>query len=342
MAHFELAGGQTSQAVQHRHVEELWFVVHRGGRDVVGRRGGRGRPRGRCLRCASRRGRRSSSARPGPARWPRSRSRCRPGRSTGRRPSPPRGRGRRASSGVVAFRATAWQAIARPTVVGASATSSRWQAHPFHDADSPVRKQSASGSGSRPAREVEAPGAAVVGDRPTTLRPGSRSPRRRRGSPSRPCTARRSACGGRRSRRRDAVEQLPGGQLAVEDVAADEAVRVLHVVRADHLPVQDRRREAGRDLLQLARSPGRRRRRARRVRLGRPAVRHPLREHRHHVVALRGQRGVEHAGDADVGERPASRPGRPPPPGTPAPRRRGTARARWCPRRRRATARDGW
>ena len=28
MAHFELAAGQTSQAVQHRQVEELWFVVH--------------------------------------------------------------------------------------------------------------------------------------------------------------------------------------------------------------------------------------------------------------------------------------------------------------------------
>ena len=27
MAHFELAAGQTSQAVQHRLVEELWFVV---------------------------------------------------------------------------------------------------------------------------------------------------------------------------------------------------------------------------------------------------------------------------------------------------------------------------
>ena len=27
MAHFELAAGQTSQAVQHRQVEELWFVV---------------------------------------------------------------------------------------------------------------------------------------------------------------------------------------------------------------------------------------------------------------------------------------------------------------------------
>jgi mannose-6-phosphate isomerase-like protein (cupin superfamily) len=27
MAHFELAAGHTSQAVQHREVEELWFVV---------------------------------------------------------------------------------------------------------------------------------------------------------------------------------------------------------------------------------------------------------------------------------------------------------------------------
>ena len=27
MAHFELPAGQTSQAVRHRHVEELWFVM---------------------------------------------------------------------------------------------------------------------------------------------------------------------------------------------------------------------------------------------------------------------------------------------------------------------------
>ena len=43
------------------------------------------------------------------------------------------------------------------------------------------------------------------------------------------------------------VEQLVGRQLAVEDVAADEAVLVLHLVRPDHLAVQDRVGEAGRD-----------------------------------------------------------------------------------------------
>ena len=36
------------------------------------------------------------------------------------------------------------------------------------------------------------------------------------------------------------VEQLRRRELAVEDVAADQAVGVLHVVRADHLAVQDR------------------------------------------------------------------------------------------------------
>ena len=49
--------------------------------------------------------------------------------------------------------------------------------------------------------------------------------------------------------RRAQVEQLVGRQLAVEDVAADEAVLVLHLVRADDLAVQDRVGEAGRDLL---------------------------------------------------------------------------------------------
>ena len=43
------------------------------------------------------------------------------------------------------------------------------------------------------------------------------------------------------------VEHLVGRQLAVEDVAADQPVLVLHLVRPDHLPVQDRVGEAGRD-----------------------------------------------------------------------------------------------
>jgi hypothetical protein len=36
------------------------------------------------------------------------------------------------------------------------------------------------------------------------------------------------------------VEQLIHRQLAVEDVASDEAVLLLHLVRSDDLPVQDR------------------------------------------------------------------------------------------------------
>jgi len=36
MAHFELAAGQTSQAVQHREVEELWFVVSGAGEMWLG------------------------------------------------------------------------------------------------------------------------------------------------------------------------------------------------------------------------------------------------------------------------------------------------------------------
>src|SRR5918995_7533667 len=39
---------------------------------------------------------------------------------------------------------------------------------------------------------------------------------------------------------RAGVEQLAGRQLAVEDVAADQPVLVLHLVGADHLAEQDR------------------------------------------------------------------------------------------------------
>ena len=51
------------------------------------------------------------------------------------------------------------------------------------------------------------------------------------------------------------VEHLVGRELAVKDVAADEAVLVFHLVRPDHLPVQDRRREAGRDRLDAGDDP---------------------------------------------------------------------------------------
>ena len=57
------------------------------------------------------------------------------------------------------------------------------------------------------------------------------------------------------------------------------------------------------------------------VRLVGPLVRHPLGEHAHHVLALGRQRRVEHAGDADVGERVRRRPARRRRPGT----RRSTA-----------------
>ena len=66
--------------------------------------------------------------------------------------------------------------------------------------------------------------------------------------------------------------------------------------------------------------------------LDRVRVRHPLREHRHHVLALGRERGVEHARDADVGERAARRPGPRPRPGTRPRCRRATPRARSCRR----------
>ena len=49
--------------------------------------------------------------------------------------------------------------------------------------------------------------------------------------------------------RRAHVEQLLQGQLAVEDVAADQAVLVLHLVGADDVAVQDRRLEVRRQLV---------------------------------------------------------------------------------------------
>jgi mannose-6-phosphate isomerase-like protein (cupin superfamily) len=45
MAHFELAGGRTSQAVVHRSVDEIWYVLSGRGemwRSQAGRRGGEG------------------------------------------------------------------------------------------------------------------------------------------------------------------------------------------------------------------------------------------------------------------------------------------------------------
>src|SRR5215469_11444829 len=99
------------------------------------------------------------------------------------------------------------------------------------------------------------------------------------------------------------VEQLLQGQLAVEDVAADQAVVVLQLVGADDVAVQDRALEVRRELvvavdhavsvgLQLAL-----------VRLEVPVDRDPLGEQRHDVVSLGDQRLVERRGDDPVAER---------------------------------------
>jgi hypothetical protein len=45
------------------------------------------------------------------------------------------------------------------------------------------------------------------------------------------------------------VEHLVGRQLAVKDVAADQAVLVLHLIRADDVGVQDRGLEVRRHLV---------------------------------------------------------------------------------------------
>ena len=99
------------------------------------------------------------------------------------------------------------------------------------------------------------------------------------------------------------VEHLAQAQLAVEDVATHEPVLLLHLMRADDLPVQHRVREPGSDRLHPRDHPvgeGRHRGLVGAVGVG---VRHPLGEHRHDVVPRGRQRVVEHARDADVGER---------------------------------------
>ncbi len=66
------------------------------------------------------------------------------------------------------------------------------------------------------------------------------------------------------------VEELTGRQLTVEDVAAHQAVLVLHLVGTDHLPVQDRIGEAGCDGVDAARARDLRTTRARRLRASPP------------------------------------------------------------------------
>jgi hypothetical protein len=85
------------------------------------------------------------------------------------------------------------------------------------------------------------------------------------------------------------VEHLAQAQLAVEDVAADEAVLPLHLVRGDDLPVQHGTGEAGRYGLQPRDHPvgvGGQRRLVRVVGVG---VWHPLGEQRRDMVPGRGQ-----------------------------------------------------
>src|SRR4051812_6381775 len=57
------------------------------------------------------------------------------------------------------------------------------------------------------------------------------------------------------ARGRTGVEELGGSELAVEDVAADEAVLLLHRVRPDHLAVQHRVGEPWRDGLHASHDP---------------------------------------------------------------------------------------
>src|SRR3954471_9572838 len=98
------------------------------------------------------------------------------------------------------------------------------------------------------------------------------------------------------------VEQLLHRQLAVEDVATDEAVLVLELVRPDDVAVQDRALDVGRDLGVAVDHPVGIGLEVRGVWLRRPVRRHPLREQRHHVVPFRHQRLVERRRDHPVAE----------------------------------------
>ncbi len=102
--------------------------------------------------------------------------------------------------------------------------------------------------------------------------------------------------------RRAHVEHLVGREFTVEDVPADEPVLVLHLGGPDDLPVQDRIRESGRDRVDACDDSICVRVELGLVRRRRVGVRNPLREHRHDVLACGRERGIEHAGDADVGE----------------------------------------
>jgi hypothetical protein len=100
------------------------------------------------------------------------------------------------------------------------------------------------------------------------------------------------------------VEELLQRQLAVEDVAADQPVLLLHLPGAEHLAVQDRPGAGWGELGVAGDHPVGERLQLLGVRRGGPLVRAPLGEQRHHVDALGAEGGVEHAGDAAVRERP--------------------------------------
>ena len=111
-----------------------------------------------------------------------------------------------------------------------------------------------------------------------------------------------SGCGSPRSRAPGRMwNSCSARELAVEDVAADQAPLLLHLVRPDHLAVQHGVGEPGRELvvagdhavgvgLELLG-----------VRLLAPLVRHPLREQRDDVLAL----GRERADRSTVGITPS-------------------------------------
>ena len=101
----------------------------------------------------------------------------------------------------------------------------------------------------------------------------------------------RSACGSRRSRARAACGTAALGDSSPwKMLPPSSPYVVLHVVRADHLAVQDRVVKPGATLSTWAIDAVGVRVELVVVRLVGPLVRHPLREHRHHVLALGRER----------------------------------------------------
>ena len=109
--------------------------------------------------------------------------------------------------------------------------------------------------------------------------------------------------------RRAHVEQLLERELAVEDVAADQAVLLLHLVGPDDVAGDDRVAEAGRHLVVEVDHPVGVGLELLGVRLLAPTRRHPLGEQREDVRAVGVERAVERGRDDAVAERRAA--GRP-------------------------------